>query len=98
MVYHGQRGEMRHRYRDGQEDQLSALGLVVNAIVLGNTMYMDRALAQLRTAGHTLALTDVARLSPLGYDHVNVLGRYSFTLPETIQDGAWRAFRHAEST
>jgi len=38
VVYHGQRGEMRHRYREGQEDQLSALGLVVNAIVLWNTM------------------------------------------------------------
>lgn len=43
VVYHGQRGEMRHRYREGQEDQLSALGLVVNAIVLWNTIYMDRA-------------------------------------------------------
>jgi len=31
--FHGQRGELRQRYREGQEDQLGALGLVVNALV-----------------------------------------------------------------
>jgi hypothetical protein len=39
--FHGQRGELRQRYREGQEDQLGALGLVVNALVLWNTRYMD---------------------------------------------------------
>ena len=33
-IFHGQRGELRQRYREGQEDQLGALGLVVNAVVL----------------------------------------------------------------
>ena len=37
-VFHGQRGELRQRYREGQEDQLGALGLVVNVIVLWNTL------------------------------------------------------------
>lgn len=40
-VFHGQRGELRQRYRQGQEDQLGALGLVVNMIVLWNTWYMQ---------------------------------------------------------
>ncbi|HBP5743775.1 TPA: hypothetical protein L6B30_29940, partial [Pseudomonas aeruginosa] len=34
---------MRQRYREGQEDQLGALGLVVNIIVLWNTLYMTAA-------------------------------------------------------
>jgi TnpA family transposase len=42
------RGELRQRYREGQEDQLGALGLVVNMIVLWNTIYMQAALDQLR--------------------------------------------------
>jgi TnpA family transposase len=33
-VFHGKRGELRQRYREGQEDQLGALGLVVNVAVL----------------------------------------------------------------
>ena len=31
--------------REGQEDQLGALGLVVNLVVLWNTIYMDAAVS-----------------------------------------------------
>jgi TnpA family transposase len=47
-TFHGQRGELRQRYREGQEDQLGALGLVVNVITLWNTIYLERALEHLR--------------------------------------------------
>lgn len=40
-VFHGRKGELRQHYREGMEDQLGALGLVVNAIVLWNTRYME---------------------------------------------------------
>ena len=43
-VFHGKRGELRQRYREGQEDQLGALGLVVNIIILWNTLYIEAAL------------------------------------------------------
>ena len=93
VVFHGKRGELRQRYREGQEDQLGALGLVVNVIVLWNTIYMDAALDQLRADGHDVRDEDIARLSPLGFDHINMLGRYAFTLPETIARGELRALR-----
>ena len=80
-IFHGQRGELRQSYREGQEDQLGALGLVVNAVVLWNTRYIDAAVASVRTAGHELSDADVARLSPLGHAHINMLGRYSFAAP-----------------
>ena len=57
-VFHGQRGELRQRYREGQEDQLGALGLVVNAIVLWNTLYMEAALTQMRAEGLTVQAAD----------------------------------------
>ena len=47
-VFHARRGELRRHYRDGQEDQLGALRLVLNMIMLWNTVYMEAALAQLR--------------------------------------------------
>ena len=50
-VFHGKRGELRQRYREGQEDQLGALGLVVNIIVLWNTLYMSEAVKRLTGAG-----------------------------------------------
>ncbi|MBB5781869.1 TnpA family transposase [Nonomuraea jabiensis] len=80
-LFHGQRGELRQPYREGQEDQLGTLGLVVNAVVLWNTRYIDAAVTGLRAAGQTVAEQDVARLSPLGHAHINLLGRYTFTAP-----------------
>lgn len=92
-VFHGKRGELRQRYREGQEDQLGALGLVVNAIILWNTVYMDAALDQLRTEGFEVRDEDVARLSPLAHEHINMLGRYAFTLPEPVARGELRPLR-----
>ncbi|MHB1304568.1 MAG: Tn3 family transposase [Acidiphilium sp.] len=94
IVFHGKRGELRQRYREGQEDQLSALGLVVNVIVLWNTIYMDAALNQLRAEGYDVRDEDLARLSPLGFDHINMLGRYAFTLPDTVARGELRPLRN----
>lgn len=93
VVFHGKRGELRQRYREGQEDQLGALGLVVNAIILWNTIYMDAALGQLRMEGFDVRDEDVARLSPLAHEHINVLGRYAFTLPEQVARGELRPLR-----
>jgi len=84
-TFHGQKGELRQRYREGQEDQLGALGLVLNAIVLWNTRYMDAALDQLRSQGNGGALADIERLSPLGYGHLNLLGRYRFDLATPLR-------------
>src|SRR5262249_48337775 len=81
-IFPGQRGELRQRYREGQEDQLGALGLVLNAVVLWNTRYIDAALGHLRATGYPMDEQDVARLSPLGFSHINFLGRYTFTYPE----------------
>jgi TnpA family transposase len=92
-IFHSQRGELRQRYREGQEDQLGALGLVVNAVVLWNTRYLDAALAQVRTAGVAVRPEDIERLSPLLLDHVNVLGRYEFALKESVRQGQLRPLR-----
>jgi hypothetical protein len=90
---HGRRGEIRQRYREGQEDQLGALGLVLNVLVLWNTLYMDAALAHLRRRGESVLPADVARLSPLGSEHINLLGRYSFDLPPGVRNGKLRPLR-----
>ena len=92
-VFHGKRGELLQRYREGQEDQLGALGLVVNVIVLWNSLYMDAALTRLRAEGHDVRDEDVARLSPLGFEHINMLGRYAFVLPDTVARGELRPLR-----
>jgi TnpA family transposase len=97
-VFYGRKGEIRQRYREGQEEQLNALGLVVNAVILWNTIYMNRALEEMRQRGMTVLSEDVTRLSPIGHEHVNVYGKYSFTLSESVQQGAFHPLRELDET
>nr|WP_322768867.1 Tn3 family transposase [Frankia sp. Cr1] len=85
-VFHGSRGDLRQKYLTGMEDQLGVLGLVLNAIVLFNTRYLNAALDQLRADGYPVLDNDVAHLSPFGHKHINFLGRYAFSLPN-LTDG-----------
>lgn len=39
---------------------------------------------------------DVARLSPLGYEHINILGQSRFHLSEDLQRGSMRSLRNSE--
>jgi TnpA family transposase len=90
------RGEIRKRYREGQEDQLGALGLVLNASVLWQTLYMDQARQTLRDQGRELKSEDVARLSPLVHSNLNILGSYSFDLSPEVERGEFRPLRQVE--
>lgn len=92
-LFYGKKGEVRKHYREGQEDQLGALGLVVNAICLWNTRYMNLALDSLRAEGFEVAEDDAERLSPLRHEHINLLGRYHFTLAEGVRQGEMRPLR-----
>jgi TnpA family transposase len=95
-VFHGKRGELRQHYREGQEDQLGALGLVLNMIVLWNTIYIEAALNQLRAEGYPVKDEDAYRLSPLQHENINMLGRYSFSMPDAVAKGELRPLRNPE--
>jgi TnpA family transposase len=92
-LFHGHRGQLRQGYRQGQEDQLGALGLVVNILVLWTTRYLEAALDQLERNGHATESKDIERLSPLTFRNVNLHGRYSFALPTELAAGQLRRLR-----
>ena len=68
-------GEIRDRTYENQQHRASGLNLLVTAIILWNTRYLERAVAALRqfedVPDHLLA-----HLSPLGWEHVNLTGDY----------------------
>ena len=81
-LFHGRKGELHRAYHAGMEDQLGALGLVLNCVTLWNTLYLDHALSALRAQGYPVTEADTARLSAYQYRHINVHGHYSFALPD----------------
>jgi TnpA family transposase len=68
-------GEIRDRTYENQRHRASDLNLLVTAIILWNTRYLNRAIASMReienVPDHLLA-----HLSPLGWEHVNLTGDY----------------------
>ena len=96
-ICHGNRGEVRNALRQGQEEQLGALGLALNAVTHWNAVYMQEALARLGEQGLDIDPKDVARLSPVLWQHINFLGRYEIILPESVALGRLRPLRDPTS-
>lgn len=91
-VGHGRRGELRQPYREGQEEQLGALGLIVNTIVLYNPLYTQRPRSHRRH--------DRRRTPRRGHRATQLAGqrphhphrRYPILLPAPLHDrGTYRA-------
>lgn len=95
-ICHGKKGELFHHYERGLENQLGVLGLVLNAVVLWTTVYLNAALAQLKTQGDPVLEEDAARLSPFVRKHLGVHGTYSFALPD-LEPGAIRELRDPDA-
>jgi TnpA family transposase len=96
-IHHGERGEIRSPLQQGQEEQLGSLGLALNAIVHWNAIYMQEAVQQVRADGMDVRNDDLAHLSPLIWRHLNFLGRYDFSLPDTVLKGGLRPLRNPNS-
>ena len=55
-VFHGQRGQLRKHYQVGQGNQLDGLGIMVNVIVLWQTVYTQAALEHIAANGYPLEI------------------------------------------
>ncbi|HFW6460328.1 TPA: Tn3 family transposase, partial [Escherichia coli] len=53
---------------------------------------MDAAIQHLRREEYPVLDSDVEKLSPLQCGHINMQGRYSFIVPESVSKGELRAF------
>jgi TnpA family transposase len=95
-ICHGKKGELYHQYERGLENQLGVLGLVLNAVTLWTTRYLDAAITQLRHQGYPVLDEDVARLSPFVHSHLGVHGTYTFTTPD-LAPGAIRDLRDPDA-
>lgn len=92
----GRKGKLYEQYREGQEDELNTLGLVLNMVVLWTTRYMDAAINHLKQTGFEVRDEDVERLSPLVSHHINFVGKYHFSLPDEVKRGELRPFHNPD--
>jgi TnpA family transposase len=88
-------GEIRDRTYENQQHRASGLNLVVTAIILWNTRYLERAVITLRQAAVDVPDELLAHLSPLGWEHVNLTGDYVWGGQHSMSEntGGLRALR-----
>ena len=75
-VFFHRLGEIRDRTFENQRYRASGLNLAVAAIILWNTVYLGRAVAELRSRGEIIPDELLAHVAPLGWEHIAFNGDY----------------------
>jgi Tn3 transposase DDE domain len=91
-VFFNRLGEIRDRSFENQRHRASGLNLLVAAITLWNTVYLERAadlLAKLSSFDPGL-LQDVSRL---GWEHINLTEDYTWHTNKRVAKGGYRPLR-----
>ncbi|HGM4392610.1 TPA: Tn3 family transposase, partial [Pseudomonas aeruginosa] len=86
-------GEIRDRSFEQQRYRASGLNLVTAAIVLWNTVYLERATQGLVEVGKPVNGELLQYLSPLGWEHINLTGDYVWRQSRRLEDGKFRPLR-----
>lgn len=89
-IFYGKKGKLYQSYIDGMEEQLSALGLVTNAVIYWNTRYLIKIIDRMKLEGYDCSDEMIEKLSPLMHEHINFVGKYSFKYDPTLNDGRMR--------
>ena len=79
-VFFNRLGEIRDQSYESQRYRASALNLVVAAIILWNTVYLQKAIDKLKET-EDLDESLFPHVSPLGWGHINLNGDYIWSAP-----------------
>jgi TnpA family transposase len=97
-VFFNRLGEIRDRSFEQQRYRASGLNLVTAAIVLWNTVYLERATQALRDSGKIENDKLLQYLSPLGWEHINLTGDYVWRKNQTLETGQFRPLRMTQKS
>ena len=88
---------MRDRSFENQFFRASGLNLLIAAIILWNTRYLEAAYHQLRRQGRTVNEDLLRHVAPLGWEHIGLTGDYVWSDAEQPRGGALRPLRQQQS-
>lgn len=76
VVYFNRFGEVKERSFENQRYKASGLYLVTAAIILWNTVYIEKAVQHLKGQDEEINEALLQYLSPLGWEHIHLTGDY----------------------
>lgn len=78
-LWFGSDGTIRRKQAENQGESARCLTLLTNKVLLWNSVYMQEALQQLQQEGYPVDEAYFEYLSPCRFEHINRLGKYSFS-------------------
>jgi hypothetical protein len=81
--------------RSARRYRASGLNLIVAAIILWNTVYLEGAIDAWREHGIAIVDESLIHLSPIGWEHVNLTGDYPWQAAGRLRKGGFRPLRRA---
>ena len=85
-------GWLRDRAAEAQQYRASGLALVTAAIALWNTVYLGRALDNLRRGGEIIPDPLLSHLSSVGWQHINLTGDYLWDADSHLAPDGFRQY------
>ncbi|MDP4087281.1 MAG: Tn3 family transposase [Bacillota bacterium] len=82
-IFFGKQGEIRERTIQHQLQRASALNIIINAISIWNTLHLTKAVEYQKRAG-SFNEDLLHHISPLGWEHINLLGEYHFNSDKVV--------------
>jgi len=79
-VFFYRHGRVQDRSHAQQQRRAQGLNLVVAAIILWNTLELARAVEELQHEGMHITEEQLAHLSPMDWEHINLTGDYVWDL------------------
>jgi TnpA family transposase len=88
-IFFGKRGEFKERDLQDQLQRASALNIIINAISVWNTVYLQSAIDYIKSKIE-LDESLINHIAPLGWAHINFLGDYYFDWKNIPKDNQIR--------
>nr|WP_309249441.1 Tn3 family transposase [Clostridium estertheticum] len=85
----GKRGEFRERELHDQLQRVSALNILINAISIWNTTYLQKVIGHLKQS-YIFDESFLKHISSLGWEHINLLGEYNFDVKNVLESDELR--------
>lgn len=80
FLHLGRAGKIYVRYLEEQENHFGCLNLLINIVIIWNTVYMSAIIDKLRSEGNDINDDELKHLSPVRQEHINPYGKYRFNL------------------
>ena len=92
-LWFGSDGIIRRKQEEQQQKVVRGLNLITNMVLVWNTVYQQEIIKQLHQEGYVVDENDFEFISPAPFEHINRLGKYSFTTKPILGGNGLRPLR-----